>query len=526
MLRAVILIAALIAVKGDTCVQQSFGEGRIVCVCNSTYCDTIDEPNLQSNQLLCYTSTQAGERMQYSAIDFSVKNESNQSTILEYTELEYIEYTENNLVLTVNSNQKYQEIQGFGGAMTDAAALNIRKLSNGTQSKLLESYYGSTGIGYTFARIPIAGTDFSTRPYTYDDVAGDITLSHFKLVEEDDYKIEYLHDIKSMMPNSDNLRIFTTSWSAPAWMKNTNSITWGTLKKEYYQLYAEYIKKFFDAYKERGIDIWGMTPGNEPLSGFVPFYPFNAMGWSPWTSAKWSTNNLVPTLSKAGYDLVYMALDDQRYEIPWYLNIMFKNSTTKKLFSGTAVHWYFDKNFSPLRLTKLHNEYPDKFILMTEACTGSGLFEEKVILGSWERGQDYALDIIENLSHWVIGWIDWNIALDENGGPNWAKNFVDSPIIVKPDKDEFYKQPMFYAISHFSKFVPRGSYRILSTGLENNKDIKAAAFLTPQQEIVIVAVNKASSPVPIILKDENTNQATNLQLPAKSFNTLLYLAQE
>lgn len=90
----------------------------------------------------------------------------------------------------------------------------------------------------------------------------------------------------------------------------------------------------------------------------------------------------------------------------------------------------------------------------------------------------------------MVGWVDWNIALDEQGGPNWANNFVDSPIIVKPDKDEFYKQPMFYALSHFSKFVPRGSYRILSTGCEYNKDIKAAAFLTPQQEIVIVAVNK------------------------------------
>lgn len=147
-------------------------------------------------------------------------------------------------------------------------------------------------------------------------------------------------------------------------------ISTGTLEKKYYQLYADYIKKFFDAYNERGIDIWGITPGNEPLDGFVPFFPFNAMGWTPAESATWSTNFLAPTLSKAGYNPVYMAMDDQRFELPWYPEKVFHNSKAKELFSGTAVHWYADNVFSPIRLTQLHNKYPDKFILMTEACTG------------------------------------------------------------------------------------------------------------------------------------------------------------
>ncbi|XP_012528783.1 lysosomal acid glucosylceramidase isoform X2 [Monomorium pharaonis] len=511
MLRTVILIAFLAVVKGDECIPLSFGEDSIVCVCNSTYCDSISEPQLQENQILWYTSTKDGKRMQSSIINFSNKNKS-----------------ENDLVLIVNSSQKYQKIFGFGGAMTDAAALNIRSLSIESQRLLLESYYGSTGIGYTFARIPIAGTDFSTRPYTYDDILDDITLSHFKLVEEDDYKIGYLHDIKSIMPNPDSLKILTTSWSAPPWMKVTNSITWGeifgALKREYYQLYADYIKKFFDAYKERGIHIWGMTPGNEPFDGFIPFFTFNAMAWTPAASAKWTTEFLAPTLSNAGYNPIFIALDDQRFEIPWYPKMMFKNPKAEKLFSGTAVHWYADNYFSPFRLNELHDTYPDKFILLTEACTGSSPLDiRKVILGSWERGQRYALNIIENLSHMVVGWIDWNIALNEDGAPNWAKNYVDSPIIVMPQRDEFYKQPMFYALSHFSKFVPRDSYRILSTGLENNRDIKAIAFLTPEEKIVIVAVNKASSPVAITMKDTNTNNLIDLHLPANSFNTLLYL---
>jgi glucosylceramidase len=517
MLRAVILIAALVSVKGDGCVPRSFGPDRIVCVCNSTYCDTISEPSIEKNQFLWYTSTKDGKRMQYSVDNFS-----------ESENFSELENDEERLILTVDSDKTYQTIQGFGGAMTDAAALNIRSLSNETQYRLLEAYFGSTGIGYTFVRIPIAGTDFSTRPYTYDDVPDDITLSHFHLVEEDDYKIGYLHDIKSMMPDPDSLRIFTTSWSAPAWMKKTTNIKWGALKREYYQLYADYIKKFFDAYKERGINIWGITPGNEPLSGFVPVYTFNAMGWTPSEEAVWSTDNLAPTLSNAGYNnLVYMAMDDQRYELPWYVDIMFSNPKAEALFSGTAVHWYTDKLFSPIRLTETHNKYPDKFILMTEACMGSSPLDiEKVILGSWERGQSYALDIIENLSHWVTGWVDWNMALDRFGAPNWAKNFVDSPIIVIPEENSFFKQPMFYALTHFSKFVPRGSYRISTTGLESNPDVKAIAFLTPEQQIVTVAVNKAAYPIGVTIKEKNSNNTMNLQLPASSFNTILYSPSE
>ncbi|XP_011645801.1 glucosylceramidase-like isoform X2 [Pogonomyrmex barbatus] len=510
MIRATILIVIFTAVKGDDCVLRSFGPGRTVCVCNSTYCDTPSNPKYQENQFLWYISTQNGTRMDYSSHNFST------------------EESENSLVLTVDSNKKYQIIQGFGGAMTDAAALNIRSLSNETQRNLLESYFGSTGIGYTFTRIPIAGTDFSTRPYTYDDVPDDITLSHFSLVEEDDYKIQYLHDIKNLMPNSSNYRIFTTAWSAPAWMKSSKNIKWGFLKREYYQLYADYIKKFFDAYKKRDIDIWGMTPGNEPLDGFLPFFTFNAMGWTPKAAATWTVDYLAPTLSNANYYPVYMALDDQRFELPWYVDKMFRNKNAKELFDGIAVHWYADRLFTPERLIETHNKYPDKFMLMTEACVGSSPFEEKVVLGSWERGERYFLDIIQNLSHWMSGWIDWNMALNEHGAPNWAENFVDSPIIVMPQNDEFYKQPMFYAIAHFSTFVPRNSYRI-DLKIENEeileenlRDVEAIAFLTPEQKIVIAIINKANSSVPITIKNKSKTKTMNLQLLPRSFNTLLY----
>ncbi|XP_020300333.1 glucosylceramidase-like isoform X1 [Pseudomyrmex gracilis] len=506
MLRVLILIATFVAVKGDNCVPKLVEKDKIVCVCNSTYCDSPEQSTLNENQFAWYMSTKDGKRMQ-----LSVSNFTNTST---------------GRILTVDKNKTYQTIFGFGGAMTDAAALNIRSLSNSTQQNLLEAYYGANGIGYTVIRIPIAGTDFSVKPYTYDDVPGDIKLNNFSLVEEDDYKIEYLHNIKKIMPENDILKIFTTAWSAPAWMKTTNETKWGTLKEEYYQLYAEYWKKFFDAYKTRGIDIWGVTPGNEPFDGFVPFFSFNSMGWTPISGAKWTVDYLNSTLSKAGYNPVYMLMDDQRFALPWFVDLAFKSEPrAETLFNGIAYHWYFNNIFSPRRLTDTHDKYPNKFILMTEACEGSQSFKnEKVILGSWERGNKYILDIIDNLNHWVVGWIDWNIALDMQGGPNWAKNYVDSPIIINATNDEFYKEPMFYALAHVSKFVPRGSIRISAEGIEDEL-IKTVAFLTPENKIVVPVVNKGDEPFDITIKDKSTNNMLKLRLPPNSFNTILYLSQ-
>lgn len=143
------------------------------------------------------------------------------------------------------------------------------------------------------------------------------------------------------------------------------------MKHEYYQTFASYIKKFFDEYKKRGIEICCLTPNNEPLDGLLPLFSFNSMLWWPNKVAEWVVDYLAPTLSNAGYkDLVYMAVDDQRSSLPWYPDIMFKNQKAKELFSGIAVHWYADEIFSPNRLTETHTKYPDKFILMTEACTG------------------------------------------------------------------------------------------------------------------------------------------------------------
>ncbi|CAN7949891.1 unnamed protein product, partial [Ixodes pacificus] len=162
-----------------------------------------------------------------------------------------------------------------------------------------------------------------------------------------------------------------------------------------------------------------------------------------------------------------------------------------KYVQGVAVHWYADEFVGPWVLDKTHDNFPDKFILATEACRGDKPWDKaKVILGSWDRAESYAHDILEDLVHWATGWVDWNLALDVVGGPNWVKNFVDSPIIVNATGTEFYKQPMYYALAHFSKFLPRGSVRIDSRlAGEHRGKLEFGAFKTPENATVFIVLN-------------------------------------
>ncbi|XP_012218749.1 lysosomal acid glucosylceramidase-like [Linepithema humile] len=507
MLRSVILFITFVIVQSNKCAHRSFGQDSIVCVCNATYCDRIYQSRLQAGQFQLYTSSKSGERLQFTTGNFSTK-------------------PVNGTLLIINSTQQYQKVHGFGGAFTDSSVLNIRSLSNRTRRKLLESYFAApgNGIGYTYINVPIAGTDFATRPYSYDDTPHDSALRNFSLVNEDNYRIEYLHEIKNIMSNSNNLRLLCSSWAAPAWMKTSNETTWGILKREYYQTYANYLKKYFDAYKKHNISFWGFIPAHEPLAGFDTNNWYNGMGWSPNASAFWAVNYLAPTLKRAGYNPAYIAYDDERANILSYVEDVFRNKKANKLYTGISVHWYLDPIVSPMILTETHNRFPDKFLLITEVFNGVPGYQTDVgvLLGLWSRGESYAADIIQNFQHSLNAYVDFNLVLNEHGGPNWSGKFADAAIIVAPEHDEFYKQPNYYAMAHFSSFVPRNSRRISSTGLENNQNVSAVAFLTPEEKIVVVTINKGDKPINITLKHNNTGHIINLYLSAHSLYTVLY----
>ncbi|XP_023227116.1 putative glucosylceramidase 3, partial [Centruroides sculpturatus] len=190
--------------------------------------------------------------------------------------------------------------------------------------------------------------------------------------------------------------------------------------------------------------------------------------------------------------------------------------------AGIAFHWYANAISPPEILDITRKKFPNKFILSTEACAGSFPWDKpKVKLGSWERGESYAHDIIQDLNHWTSGWVDWNLALNPEGGPNWVKNFVDSPIIVNVTAKEFYRQPTYYALAHFSKLLPPGSVRIDSNlkGLNVDK-FNIVAFERPDNGTVLVIINSNDFPVDFILHD--SGRSLNYASSPRSFQSILW----
>ena len=291
-----------------------------------------------------------------------------------------------------------------------------------------------------------------------------------------------------------NLKLFASPWSAPAWMKTNNDLIGkGDLKAEYYQVWANYFLKFLDAYKAEDVDFWGLTANNEPTNGQYEGFKFNCMGWNSQQQKKWVVENIGPLLKSSRYkDVKFMILDDQRPLAPKWVRSVLEDGAADKYVDGVAVHWYADMVLpSPSPLDIVHEEFPNKFILYTEACTGSRPSETAVALGSWERAEEYLHNIIEDMNHWVVGWTDWNLVLDRQGGPNWAKNFVDAPIIINEDNQEFYRQPMYYALAHITKYVPAGSKKIALTpnGIVP-KTLDSVAFTTPDGSTVVLLANR------------------------------------
>jgi len=266
-----------------------------------------------------------------------------------------------------------------------------------------------------------------------------------------------------------------------------------------------------------------LTAQNEPTTGFLYNFAWQTQGYTPEMQRDFIKNNLGPALHQNGFQNVsIMIMDDNRLMLPSWARAVLNDINTRKYISHIAVHWYMDR-FTPADLLDAtHREFPTVPMFGTEACVESLFGEPHVILGSWERAEQYCHDIIQDLNHWFVGWVDWNIALDETGGPNWAKNNVDSPIIVNATSGEFYKQPMFYALGHFSKFLPPKSIRIgLGTNVDSKK-IEMTAFTNADGYKTVILMNKEDSETKLTLAEAKKNENLEVTLPPRSFVTVLW----
>ncbi|XP_009079976.1 PREDICTED: glucosylceramidase-like, partial [Acanthisitta chloris] len=357
------------------------------------------------------------------------------------------------VVLTLDTTQRFQRVKGFGGSVTDSAAINILSLPEAAQDSLLRSYFSE-----------------EERP----------------------------------------LSLYASPWTSPPWMKTSESyVGKGTLKGQagdrYHKTWANYFIRFLDEYAKHNVTFWAVTAENEPTAGLINNYPFQCLGFTAEQQRDFIAQDLGPALANSSHRHVQLIiLDDNRLHLPHWAKVVLEDEKAARYIHGIGIHWYLDF-IGPIQDTVLptHELFPDYFILATEACIGAHFWERDVILGCWERGNQYSHSILTNLNHFVSGWTDWNLALDLEGGPNWVKNYVDSPVIVDSSEGIFYKQPMFYHMGHFSKFIPEGSQRVgLVASKESKKtDLEYTAFLRPDGAVVVVVLNRSPQNITFGLAD-------------------------
>lgn len=507
----------------ETCNNRLISKGKIVCVCDTSSChDLLYSWPQQSGETDLIESSQSGKRFKVSSVD-SLSNDIGHDHSGESDQVD------------VDLNVRHQTILGWGGSFTDSAILNMKSLGEDLSTKLMASYYGENGLQYNFGRVPIGGSDFSTRAYSYDNQTDDYELSHWKLTDEDlELKIPMIKLAMKLLKEAgnDQLKLIASPWSPPEWMKTSKSLVRGRLIKDdkVYSSYANYLMKFYDAYEAHGIKFWGATVQNEPVASFLPFYGFNSLQFTSSDMIEFVGRFLGPALVKRGMtkdNFKLMVGDDSLGLINLQVPAVMRDKEVQKYVSGLAFHWYTSGLLVPYSaLTRVYNQIKDhiEFVIMTEACSGSPPSLKKVDLGSWSRGESYTTDIIEDLHRHTGAWIDWNFALDLGGGPNWAGNFVDSPILVDSSRGEFYKQPMYYALAHFSRFFRPNSVRVESSVKAKQSGLSAVAAIKEDSgHVVVNLLNKSDKDRSVELKigagDGLTSRTFSIE--ARSFNTVV-----
>jgi len=409
--------------------------------------------------------------------------------------------------IEINKDQLFQEHMGFGGAFTEAAAFTLSEASKELRLEAIKAYFSPEGLAYTLGRVHIHSCDFALGNYTYVE-EGDKELKTFDLSHEDKWVIPMIEDAKKYM--NDELLILASPWSPPAFMKNTNEMNnGGYLLEEYYQPWANYFVKFVEGMKDKGVDIWGVSIQNEPAA----VQTWDSCIYTAEEERDFVKNYLGPTMHKANLeDKAILIWDHNRDILLERVTPTYVDAEASKYVWGVGNHWYCSEDFS--QLSKVHDLAPDKHILFTEGCVEYGIYGS---VPRWENGEHYGRNIIGDFNNYSRGWIDWNLVLNEQGGPNHVSNFCEAPIMYDRVKKELIYNISYFYIGHFSKFIKRGAHR-LGLNMKLPEGVVATAFKNNDGSVALVVQNETNELVDTTL---NLSEGSTYSLPAHSISTFV-----
>ncbi|NQU66364.1 MAG: glycoside hydrolase family 30 protein [Candidatus Marinimicrobia bacterium] len=415
--------------------------------------------------------------------------------------------TTGDAAIQVQTNRQFQTIEGFGGAFTEAAATTLYKMPKPVQRAIIDAYFNAkTGHGYTFCRTHINSCDFSLGNYAYVDTPGDTELTSFSIDRDRKALIPF---IRSAMDTAQNqLKILASPWSPPAWMKTNGQMNHGgKLKTEFAKTWAKYYCKYIQEYSVAGIPIWGISVQNEPAANQV----WDSCLYTAEEERDFVRDHLGPALEDADLPHIKLVIwDHNRDKMYERAKVVYEDPEAAKFVWGTGFHWYGDDHFENVQ--KLYDAFPNKKLIFTEGCQEGGPH-----IGSWDLGERYAISIINDLNRGTVAWIDWNLILDEQGGPNHMGNYCSAPIIADTNSGKCIYQSSYYYLGHFSRFIRPGSVRVFSKS--TIQDLQVLSVVTPDKKIVIVIMNSSDKQIPFNLCINQNEQS--IVSPPHSIMTLI-----
>jgi len=422
---------------------------------------------------------------EYAVVYLTAKNTMDRLTKKDDLKFDSLEQpVENYPTIIIDPNKQFQTIIGIGGAITDAAAETWAKLPENKQNEIIRAYYSvEEGIGYSIGRIPIHSCDFSSESYTYIK-DNDTSLSTFNIEHDLKFRIPMIQ--KALKMAKDSIKFFGSPWSPPAWMKtNNNMLHGGNLKPDCMNSWAHYFVRFIEEYNKQGINIWGITVQNEPMA----VQTWESCVFTGEEECNFVKNYLGPVLQHSGMQNIKLMIWDHNRGLMYQrAKSVYDDPEAAKYVWGMGYHWYDGDHFNNMQM--VHDAWPDKNLFFTEGCTYP---YDSSKVNDWNWGETYGWSMIHDFNNWAVGFTDWNILLDEKGGPNHVGNYCYAPIHGDTRTGNLTYQNSYYYIGHFSRFVRPGAKRVACTS--SSEKLVATAFLNKDQSIVIVIMNKGDADV-------------------------------
>ncbi|QQS50220.1 MAG: glucosylceramidase [Bacteroidota bacterium] len=401
--------------------------------------------------------------------------------------------------ISVSEYDQFQSMDGFGFTLTGGSARLINQMNASNRTQLLQELFDTnSGIGISYLRISIGASDLSDSSYSYNDLSSgqtDIKLEHFSIEMERVHLIPVLKEILSINPE---IKIMGSPWSAPTWMKTNNSFIGGSLRREFFDVYANYLVRFIKEMEIEGIFIDAITVQNEPL------HPGNnpSMFMESADQALFIKNSLGPAFRKAALNTKIVIYDHNADRID-YPEAVLMDKEAYPFIDGTAFHLYGGQIND---ISKLHDDFPEKNLYFTEQWIGApGQLQEDL---TWHTENL----IIGATRNWCKNVLEWNLAADKDLKPHTDMGGCTLCLgAISIDGNSITLNPAYYIIAHASKFVRPGSVRIASNMPENLPNV---AFKTKTGTIVLIVLNKANMVSDFIINLGNSTILESLEAGA------------